>query len=241
LALTTAFLAGLGGQAVQAQQPGFTQKFVDLDQCRFRSTGNTTYFPLVPGYQWVLVDRTDKTRLVITVLNQTKQIRFAGRAIDARVVEEKETTDGVLTEIALNYFAICEDTNSVYYFGEAVDFYENGQVVSHEGSWEAGKGGALPGLQMLGTVVQGARYYQEVAPGVALDKAEILSTDGTVRTRAGRFRDVVSIRETNDLDPTSISIKQYAPGCGFIKDAGLELQSYSGGSQSLCGRSRDSD
>jgi hypothetical protein len=107
-----------------------------------------------------------------------------------------------------------------------VDFYENDQVVSHEGTWHAGVGGAKAGLQMAGLILLGARYFQEVAPRVAMDRAEIVSMDEVVRTPAGRFADVLKTRETTPLEPGTVELKYYAPGVGLIKDGELELVSY---------------
>ena len=242
LALTTAFLAGLGGQAVQAHQPGFTTTFHELERCDFKSVGSNTYFVLIPGYRQVLVDRAEDVRLTVTVLNETKRIRLGERSIEARIVEERETQDGVLFEVARNFFAICDESNSAFYFGEEVDFYgpDGRTIIGHEGSWEAGKQGAMPGLQMPSTPLLGARYHQEVAPGVAQDRAEIISIGETVRTRAGTFRQVLRTEETTPLEPGS-AYKLYAPGIGLIQDGGLELQRCSGISRDPCTRSRGSD
>ncbi|MBI1734545.1 MAG: hypothetical protein HYR51_05165, partial [Candidatus Rokubacteria bacterium] len=51
--------------------------------------------------------------------------------METRVVRERETLGGELVEISDNYLAICNRDNSVIYFGEDVDRYENGVVVSH--------------------------------------------------------------------------------------------------------------
>jgi len=52
-----------------------------------------------------------------------------------------------------------KEEGHVYYFGEEVDIYlPNGQVV-HDGAWEAGQAGALPGIIMPGTFLLGSRYY----------------------------------------------------------------------------------
>ena len=56
----------------------------------------------------------------------------------ARVVEEREWKDGKLVEVSRNYYARCAQTSDIYYFGEDVDIYENGVVVSHDGTWLAG-------------------------------------------------------------------------------------------------------
>jgi hypothetical protein len=162
-------------------------------------------------------------RVVITVLKQTRMIN----GIKTRVVRERETEDGELVEISRNYFAICNRTNSVVYFGEAVNIYENGVVVGHEGEWLAGENGARPGIIMPGTVLLGARYFQEIAPGVALDRAEIVSLTAVVRTPAGRFEKCLQTRETTPLEPGEVGFKWYAPGIGLIRDGALRLVSSS--------------
>jgi len=58
----------------------------------------------------------------------------------------------------------------------------------------------IPGLPLVG-----ARYYQEVAPKVAMDRAEILSVSDTFETPAG---------------------KKYAPGVGLLNDGDLKLVKY---------------
>ena len=52
-------------------------------------------------------------------------------------------------------------TNSVFYFGENVNNYENGKLVDNEGSWEHGSDNSRAGLMMPGIVLLGSRYYQE--------------------------------------------------------------------------------
>jgi hypothetical protein len=167
-------------------------------------------------------DDGEQVRLVITVLNETKVVD----GVETRVVEERESQDGKLVEVSRNYFAICTRTNSVFYFGEDVDLYRNGRIVGHDGSWQAGVDDARPGIIMPGTVLLGARYYQEIAPEVALDRAEIESLTGTLRTPAGEFTNVLETEETTPLEPDAEEFKFYAPGIGLIKDGPLELVSF---------------
>ncbi len=87
--------------------------------------------------------------------------------------------------MARNYFAICEQTKDVYYFGEDVDFYDDkGRVVKRDGTWLAGQNGNRAGLIMPGTPKVKMKYYQEIAPGVAMDRAEVVSVNETCRTPA---------------------------------------------------------
>lgn len=203
-----------------AHSPGFTTNFMQ-DECTFSSTGNNPYFILEPGYELVLAGEEDgeNIKVIITVLDETKEVD----GVETRVVRERETANGELVEISRNYFAICKQTNSVFYFGEDVNIYEEGVVVSHEGAWQSGKNGARAGLIMPGTILLGSRYYQEIAPGVALDRAENMSMTATVTTPFQTFTNCLKTRETTPLEPGHVSIKFYAPGVGLIQDGAVEL------------------
>ncbi len=143
-----------------------------------------------------------------------------------RVVEERETVSGRVVEISRNFFAICTQTNSVFYFGEDVDIYENGEIVGHSGSWRADSGNAEAGLMMPGMILLGARYYQEIAPEVAMDRAEIVSINEIVETPARRFERCLKTEETTPLEPKAQEYKLYAPGIGLIRDGNLLLTKY---------------
>lgn len=201
----------------------FTTSFM-AENCTFTSTGTNPFFILEPGYEMVFRGEEDgePAELIITVLDETKQVD----GIETRVVEERESADGELVEISRNFFAICEETNSVFYFGEEVDDYEDGEIVSHSGEWLAGGDNATAGIMMPGTVLLGARYYQEIAPGVALDRAEIVGMDETVETPAGTFENVLAILETTPIEPDASEIKYHAAGIGLIQDKELKLEEY---------------
>ncbi len=208
----------------RAQNHSFTDSFM-LEKCDFASRGRNPFFVLEPGFKLVLegLEDTEFVHLVITVLDETKTIN----GVETRVVKEEETHDGQLVEISRNYFALCQQNNSVFYFGEDVDIYEDKKVVSHAGTWRAGKAGARAGLIMPGILLLGARYFQEIAPGVALDRAEILSISEVVETPAGEFTDVLKTEETTPLEPNAKDLKFYAPGIGLIQSGTLKLVSFS--------------
>lgn len=190
-----------------------------VEKGELSATGRNPYFILEPDYQ--LIFEGGKERLVITVLNETKTVD----GVETRVVEERETDGGKLVEVSRNYFAISKRTNSVFYFGEDVDIYKEGKVVNHEGAWLAGKDYKF-GLMMPGQVLLKARYYQEIAPKVAMDRAEIVSTSETVKTPAGEFKNCLKIEETTPLEPDSKEYKYYAPGVGLVQDGSLKLVKY---------------
>jgi hypothetical protein len=202
---------------------GFTDQFF-LENCTFSSTGENRFFILKPYYQQIYAGEEDGVHVenIITVTNKTKMVD----GIETRVIEERATEDGELVEISTNYFAFCEQTNSAFYFGEDVDMYEGGVIVSHEGSWLAGKDGAKAGLFMSGLVLLNSRYQEETAPGVALDRAWILSMTEQVQTPAGDFNNVTKIREDNPVEQNSIEYKFHAPGVGMVQDDQLKLVKY---------------
>ena len=101
--------------------------------------------------------------------------------------------------------------------------HEDGEIVSHDGAWLAGVDGALPGIVMPGTFLLGSRYFQEVAPGVALDRAEHTAEGLVVETEAGEFEGCVEIIETSPLEPGAESRKLYCPGVGLVMDDDLLL------------------
>jgi hypothetical protein len=205
--------------AQEEKADSWTRTFA-LDAEELVTTGRNRYFILEPGYSWVL--ESDSEQLTITVLDETQRIG----PFDTRVVEERETVDGELTEISRNYFALGSRTNGVYYFGEDVDVYRRGRLVDHEGAWRAEADGARAGLMMPGEALLGARYYQEYAPEVAMDRAEIVSLNEVVTTPAGEFSDCLRVKETTPLERFATEYKYYAPNVGLVRDGALRLVRY---------------
>jgi hypothetical protein len=202
-----------------AQSRAFTDDLMQ-STCTFQSTGRNRFFILEPGYQLVLENKQG-ARLTITVLNETRKVG----GVETRIVEEHESENGQITEISRNFFAYCRENGGVYYFGEEVDIYRNGRVVKHEGAWLAG-GPNRAGLIMPGLALLGARYYQEIAPGVAMDRAEIVAVNESVRTPAGNFANCLKTEETNELKPREREFKFYAPDVGVVQEEDLMLTKF---------------
>jgi hypothetical protein len=210
-------------QGESERETEYTTSF-RAEDCTFSSTGRNPFFILEPNYQLLLAggDASEAAEVTITVLNETRQVN----GTETRVVEERESIGGELVEISRNFFAICEETNSVFYFGEEVDDYESGNIISHEGAWLAGEDANTPGVIMPGTILLGARYYQEIAPNVALDRAEIIDMGEVIQTPSGDFTDTLITRETTPLEPDVAELKYYAVGIGLIQEEDLMLEHY---------------
>ena len=207
-----------GGQSTEEAfaDPSWQKQF-RISECALQPTGRNTYFVLEPGFQLVL--EGGGGRLAITVLDETKTVT----GVTTRVVEEREWNDDELVEVSRNFFAICPTTKDVFYFGEEVDDIRDGQTVGHGGAWLAGENGARPGLIMPGHPRLGARYYQEIAPDVALDRAEIVSLDESLETPAGVFRNALKTQEGSALNPDEREFKIYVPDIGLAQEQALLL------------------
>lgn len=180
---------------------------------------NNSYFNLNIGYRITLegIDEGEDILVNITVQNET--VMFAG--IETRVVTEEEYEGGDLIEISYNYFAVCNETDDVVYFGELSVDYEDGEIVGYGGTWNANITGQLPGIMIPGSFHLGDRYYQEYAPGVALDRAENVAKGVRFETPIGVFYDCVVTEETNALEPFATEYKIYTPGPGIVGDERL--------------------
>lgn len=217
LILCALILAGIFSVSAQSKQ--FTEDLMQKN-CRFEASGRNQFFILEPGYQLTLENKKGG-KLVITVLNETRKIGN----VETRIVEENESENGKTIEISRNFFAVCKQTGSVYYFGEETDLYKDGKVTRGEDSWTA-EGGNKAGVAMPGLVLLGARYYQEIAPKVAMDRAEIVNLNEKKQTPAGNFTNCLKTEETTPLEPGGKEYKLYAPGVGLIQDEDLLLTKY---------------
>ena len=217
LGLTLIIAAGIGILTLAAcvRSGEWTSTFL-MGPDELVSVGRNPYFILEPGYQLVLEGAG--AQLIITVLNETKKVD----GVETRVVEERETKNGQLTEVARNYFAISKRTNDVFYFGEDVDMYKDGKVVNHDGTWLSGMDGGKFGLMMPGRPLLKASYCQEVAPKVAMDRATIVSTSDTVETPAGELTNCLKVEETTPLQRLT-EYKYYALGIGMVSDGTMKL------------------
>jgi hypothetical protein len=185
------------------------------------SKGSNPYFVLEPGYRLIFDTKDKAGHLEITVLDETKTVD----GVETRVVEEKESEEGKIIEISRNYFAISKKDKSVYYFGEDVDMYKDGKVTGHAGSWLAGVNGAKFGMIVPGNPTVGARYYQEVAVGVAQDRSEIISVTKIFETPAGKFENCLVTEETTPIEK-DVAHKIYGKGVGLLSDGELKLVEY---------------
>lgn len=193
---------------------------------QFVSQIDNPYLPLEPGttFHYAGTEDGESQTNIVEVTNEAKVIMGVTNIVVRDTVRD---ADGELIEQTLDWYA--QDTaGNVWYFGEDSKDYENGKVVSTEGSWEAGVNGARPGIIMKAHPAVGDAYSQECAPGVAEDSAEVLRLSQTLSIPFGDFEDVIVTKEWTPLDPGVEEEKYYAPCLGMVKAAatkGGDMQS----------------
>lgn len=200
--------------SIAAVDTGTKQPTLGIDPDNFVSQVDNPYFPLVPGTTLIYRGETDgvPTRNETYVTYDTKVIL----GVTTIVVHDQAIEGGVLVEDTFDWFAQDVEGN-VWYFGEDTkELDENGNVISTEGSWEAGVDGAQPGIIMLADPKKGDRYQQEYYPGVAEDMAQVLGYEESFCVRYGCFEDVLVTKEWSPLDRGVVENKYYAEGVGFI-------------------------
>ena len=190
-----------------------------VEPSRFSTTIDNPYFPLTPGNVLVFKGTSEGEQEVdtVTVTRETKVIL----GVTCVVVRDEVSVAGETTELTFDWYAQDRDGN-VWYFGEDSREIEDGKVVSREGSWEAGKNGAQPGVIMPGARTVGLAYRQEYYAGHAEDQASIVSVSDTVSIGYGSFQRVVVTEDTSRLDPDLVERKYYAAGIGLIQEKNIK-------------------
>jgi hypothetical protein len=191
----------------------------DFDPDDFVRVVDNRFFPLVPGTRFFyrgVEDGEAETNITI-VTHDRKNIL----GISAVVVLDRVFVKGELKEKTFDWYAQDEDGN-VWYLGEDTKEYENGRVVSTEGSWEAGRHGARPGIIMLAHPRVGDSYRQEFLAGEAEDQAKVVARDLDITVPYGSFHNCIRTVEFTRLEPMVKEAKLYCPRIGFVKARGVQ-------------------
>ena len=190
-----------------------------IDPADFGGPVDNPLFPLVPGttrhYEGETEDGLESVDETVT--NDVKSIL----GIEAVVVHVLEYVDGELSEETFDWYAQ-DDEGNVWYLGEDSREIEDGEIVSTDGSWEAGVDGALPGIIMQAAPQIGQRYYQEFYLGEAEDEATVLSLNASVAVPFGEFAGCLQTEDVTRLEPDEIEHKFYCPGVGLVLEESLD-------------------
>jgi hypothetical protein len=217
LAAALAVTAWPGGVAVAGTCPTALPQggeAVTLDPADFSGPIDNPHLPMVPGSTWIYRETSpdgakQKDRIYVT--SHTKEIL----GIQTTVVHDVAREGGEVIENTWDWYAQ-DGCGNVWYLGENTKEYENGVVVSTEGSWEAGVDGAQAGVVMPADPTVGVGYRQEFYEGHAEDEAQILSVSEQAEVPFGHFTDVVLTKDFTTLHAKMLEYKLYANGIGPV-------------------------
>lgn len=188
---------------------------VALDPADFTADIDNPYWPMKPGTRWTYREiDPDGEELLVTVV-VTSATRKIANGITARVVRDTVLRGDEIVEDTFDWYAQ-DAAGAIWYLGEDTAEFEDGEIVSREGSFEAGVDGALPGILIPPDPEPGMKYRQEYYAGQAEDNGEVLSTDAMADAPAGHYTDVLLTWDTNGLEPDVAELKFYAPGVGPV-------------------------
>jgi hypothetical protein len=215
---------GAGTQTSSNSQAGIDlpqgSEPVNLDPENFTTQIDNPYWPMAPGTRWTYRE-TDQEgaelKVVVTVTNETKKI---ANGVTARVVRDTVTEDRELVEDTFDWYAQDREGN-VWYMGEDTAEFENGELETKEGSFEAGVDGAQPGIIMPADPQDGMQYRQEYYKGEAEDNGEILSTEEMAEVPYGQFDNALLTKDTITIEPDVLEYKLYARGVGPVLVVGV--------------------
>ncbi len=184
----------------------------------FVQTIDNPYFPLPVGRTLVYKGTKDGQSQIdrVTVTSKTKAIE----GITATIVSDVAKHRGSLLEKTHDWYAQ-DDQGNVWYLGENTRaFLPNGRV-DRSGSWEAGVGGAKPGIVMEADPQVTDAYRQECLAGQAEDMAWVVRRGGSVDVPFGTVHRALWTLEFSPVEPDVVDRKVYGPGVGIVLEVSM--------------------
>jgi hypothetical protein len=156
-----------------------------------------------------------------TLLPVTRIVEWNGQRVETLVSQYTAFLGGRIEEVALDKYAQADD-GSVWYFGEDVYDYSDGDIVSREGTWIAGPEHP-PAMIMPAHPQVGDVYRSENAPGLVFEEVTVRKTGVTVSGPTGRVEGAMIGSELHS-DGTRED-KTFAPGYGeFFTGGGGDVE-----------------
>jgi hypothetical protein len=178
------------------------------------------WLPMKPGtryvYQGTAVEDDGKVVPHRIVINITDLVKVIG-GIRTVVSYDLDYSDNELVEAELAFFAQ-DDEGNVWRFGEYPEEYEDGKFVKAP-VWIHGYQGARAGIMMQAQPRLGApSYAQGYGPKVGwADRGQVYQMGQDVTIGAGRYSDVLVVKESARSEGDAAQLKYYAAGLGNIK------------------------
>ena len=194
---------------------------VDLSMPDFSDPTHVTnpLFPVSEQDSVLMVGHVDGKpfRTEVTLLPETRIIEWQGLRIETLVSQYTAYLDGRIQEVAYDLYAQADD-GSVWYFGEDVADFEDGTIVTKEGTWIVGKDGPAAMIMPADPKV-GDAYRTENTPGIAFEEVTVKAVGKTLDGPLGPVKGGLLAEELH-MDGKTEG-KTFAPGYGefYTSDA----------------------
>jgi hypothetical protein len=180
----------------------------------FHARVTNRWFPLTPGTVYVYRGVKDgrPSRDVLTVTHKTATIDGA----QCVVVRDLLYLDGRLRERTTDWYTQ-DGRGNVWYFGEqTAELDGTGGVTSTEGTWRAGRDGAVAGIYMPAHPRPGATGRQEYYRGHAEDHYRVVRVGASVSVPYHTSRAALLTAEWTPLERGVLDHKYYVAGIGTV-------------------------
>jgi len=160
-------------------------------------------------------------RTEVTLLPETRIVEWQGQRIETLVSQYTAYLDGRIQEVAYDLYAQADD-GSVWYFGEDVADFEDGAIVTKEGTWIVGKDGPAAMIMPADPKVSDA-YRTENTPGIAFEEVTVKAVGKTLDGPLGSVKGGLLAEELH-MDGKTEG-KTFAPGYGeFYTSDGSDVE-----------------
>jgi hypothetical protein len=219
--LTALVVSALGSAALSASElpseaPVGPPASAAVDPADFSATVDNPWFPLVPGTT-LRYEGTTEGKALVDVFEVTHETALIDD-VPCVVIRDTVMEDGTVVEETVDWYS--QDlAGNVWYFGEDTrTLGDEGNIVSTEGTWQAGVDGAQPGIFMPAEPRVGQSFQQESYPGHAEDWFVVLQAGVPVEVPYGSFPDAMVTGEWTPLEPDVLGEKVYARGIGLVRE-----------------------
>jgi uncharacterized membrane protein YkoI len=179
----------------------------------FSSDLTNKYFNMPIGKKLIYEGMTEDglERIEVYSMDKTKTVM----GVETRVIWDRVWLNDELIEDTYDWYAQDKDGN-VWYFGEDTAEMIDGKIINHNGAWEAGIDGALPGIIQPANPEIGKTYQTEYYKGKAEDRIDILALDETVTVPYKTLSNCQKTKDYTPLDSGVFENKYDCPEVGFV-------------------------
>ncbi len=149
-------------------------------------------------------------QVTYSTLPTTRKIKWGDKEIETVVIQYNAYLDRRIIESATDWYAQ-DDSGAVWYFGEDVYNYVEGEIVDRHGTWLTDKDGP-PALIMPGNPKLGDVFRVENIPGIAFEEITVTDVGAEIDGSFGKIKGVL-IGSQLHMDNT-YSDKSFVPGIG---------------------------